>query len=1490
MKQIFCINSNFLKIIIILSHIFYTELSESKRSLLNDIIIFENTDGGIYLAKDYLDSVFIFGTSLSNEEDRIFYGLTTTEEKYIFKDKGELIPFIKKNINRTENKKILNAKMGLFSYGTDNFIILIGTDDSYIEVLSVNHYQKGLNSYSASDFFPQNTINKGISPTLYSYMENLTFISSSKYNDNSTNCFISANKFGIDIKNFSIFTYTLDYNRSFYNIKGEYINCFEFSLNFFSCFYLDIDNNYKINIIENTKTDFIERNSTIVGTISSPIDGEFPFLKGIPVTDEDNFYAIYAYYSGDSNDIPTFLFINCDKTDYIFSNKYNDKYPVVYLYDYPFNNGINYNDIVLYQFYKKYEDFFFVSTNKDKEYLIIAYLIFFTSSSSSSDIKLSIRYYLIQLKEYFNMNIFHGFKIINFNNFLTLGFDFCITGQCESSNNGNAALMIFSYLNKTKDININFTEYAFTNNRKYIVSNLSEIFSISNNIFGYVFIEEFELGIDYYLYDEENGIDFYYGIDNKPLEDIYPPIGDDALLRIDFNTYNFDDHLYNEILFPINAVILPEEDLTTFNSYCDNYNDSFGDINDENSYQFDSLISVDATYNINMEDELSSLCNATNCSLCLKNDSYYCIICIDDNYTIIFDQIYGKRKICEIKQNEDFSSIPTNDLTEQFTEIETTIIDTTIIDITNIDTTIVDTTIIDTTIIDNTNIDTTIVDTTNVDTTNVDTTIIDTTNVDSTIIDTTNADTTFVGSSIANTELFYTSNYYMDSLDITNEISQLKNLINFDDLLNDKYKDINLSNEEIKYIYGEIQSYLAEKYNGENTIINTKNVKIQIAKMDEQKNNQELSNIDLGECGDKLKLKYCKAENDSLIILKFDFVPENEKSTFVGFEVYEPNNLSKIDLNECEKSKIVMNIPIELDHEIEEIYNLLSKSGYNLFNDQNKFYNDICATYTTENGTDILLYDRRNDIYQLTVNISLCQEGCEFESYFSNTKKAKCNCRINSNKNEINNFDLSNIQFNKNEMLDRFKEVIDNSNFRVLKCYKLVFKFNLFIKNIGSIIMTILFILFLILLVIYKLLSSKRIHFLIQDIINYKKEKFNQNKINSVDKNLIEEKLNKKKKKNKKKNKKSNKSLKLKENINHDKNNIINPLELKNAPPKKSKKYISENNLEGLTNSKNIINKSNNDYNNYESNYSLKKKNKKRKKRTIINKNNKENNIDIYNKNKYAIINKEKNESKENYEKKRNTLSNNDKNSEKKLNTEEKNQMSKINELNDQEINSLEYEKAIELDKRTFFQYYLSLIKKKQLILFTFLPSKDYNLISLKISLFLVSFSLYLSINAFFFNDDTMHKIYKDNGAYNILYQIPQILYSSITSSVINILLKNLSLSEKDILKIKEEKDPDNFLKKSNQTEKCIKIKFIIFYIISILLMIFFWYFISCFCVVYTNTQIILFKDTLISFALSMLYPFGLNLLPGFFRIPSLRAKNKDKKCLYSISQILALL
>ena len=182
--------------------------------------------------------------------------------------------------------------------------------------------------------------------------------------------------------------------------------------------------------------------------------------------------------------------------------------------------------------------------------------------------------------------------------------------------------------------------------------------------------------------------------------------------------------------------------------------------------------------------------------------------------------------------------------------------------------------------------------------------------------------------------------------------------------------------------------------------------------------------------------------------------------------------------------------------------------------------------------------------------------------------------------------------------------------------------------------------------------------------------------------------------------------------------------------------------------------------------------------------------------------------------------------------------------LTDSELDDLEYEEAKKYDKRTFFQYYWSNLKQNQLIIFTFLPNSDYNIIYAKIGLFIVSFGLFFCINAFFFTDETMHKIYEDKGIFDFIFQIPQILYSSIISSIIDIILKKLSLSENKILDLKSEileqnLDFTNSQTKANQVKKNIKIKLIIFFVLSTLLMIFFWYFISCFCGVYINTQMI---------------------------------------------------
>ena len=246
------------------------------------------------------------------------------------------------------------------------------------------------------------------------------------------------------------------------------------------------------------------------------------------------------------------------------------------------------------------------------------------------------------------------------------------------------------------------------------------------------------------------------------------------------------------------------------------------------------------------------------------------------------------------------------------------------------------------------------------------------------------------------------------------------------------------------------------------------------------------------------------------------------------------------------------------------------------------------------------------------------------------------------------------------------------------------------------------------------------------------------------------------------------------------------------------------------------------------------------------------------------------------------TSSNNILNNKTKIIKIEKEKSITKNDYNDYELNTLLYKDAIKIDKRTYLEYYLSLIKSKQIIIFTFLNGNDFNLISAKICLLFFSFVLYFTVNTLFFNDKTMHKIYIDDGKYNIIYQIPIIIYSSLISSIINIIIKYLSLVDKDIIEFKKQK-----CKIKDNIKKRLKIKFLLFFLFDFLLLILFWYYISCFCAIYKNTQKHLIKDTLITFGLSLLYPFFLCLLPGIWRIPALRAKQKDKECIYKLSTII---
>ena len=72
-------------------------------------------------------------------------------------------------------------------------------------------------------------------------------------------------------------------------------------------------------------------------------------------------------------------------------------------------------------------------------------------------------------------------------------------------------------------------------------------------------------------------------------------------------------------------------------------------------------------------------------------------------------------------------------------------------------------------------------------------------------------------------------------------------------------------------------------------------------------------------------------------------------------------------------------------------------------------------------------------------------------------------------------------------------------------------------------------------------------------------------------------------------------------------------------------------------------------------------------------------------------------------------------------------------------------------DKRTYCEYYISLLKTKHSLFFSFCYNSDYNSRIIKIDLFFIEFTIFYTTNALFLDDNTMHKIY-EMMAHLILY------------------------------------------------------------------------------------------------------------------------------------------
>ena len=154
-----------------------------------------------------------------------------------------------------------------------------------------------------------------------------------------------------------------------------------------------------------------------------------------------------------------------------------------------------------------------------------------------------------------------------------------------------------------------------------------------------------------------------------------------------------------------------------------------------------------------------------------------------------------------------------------------------------------------------------------------------------------------------------------------------------------------------------------------------------------------------------------------------------------------------------------------------------------------------------------------------------------------------------------------------------------------------------------------------------------------------------------------------------------------------------------------------------------------------------------------------------------------------------------------------------------------------------------------------------------------------------------MHQIYEDEGSFNISYQLPKILITSVASTVLlRIMLEALILTDRNVLKVKHQKTKVKAEIMKLNVLRCIKIKFAIFFVLNFILLILFWFYLTCFNGIYENTQIYLFENTFISFGISLFFPIFWNIIPSVMRMCSLGDKKPDKECIYSVSKFCQLI
>ena len=577
-------------------------------------------------------------------------------------------------------------------------------------------------------------------------------------------------------------------------------------------------------------------------------------------------------------------------------------------------------------------------------------------------------------------------------------------------------------------------------------------------------------------------------------------------------------------------------------------------------------------------------------------------------------------------------------------------------------------------------------------------------------------------------------------------------------------------------------------------------------------------------------------------------------------EIYDISG-RKLNLSICKEDIKIMKYIGDVKEIDIDSSKTLSEQGIDVFNASDKFFNDLCHPYDNPDGKDIILSDRRNDIYK---NVTFCQDGCTYAGMNYTLKAANCLCNSNSLKGEENNINYSKKESDKidfDKLTKSFIENLLNFNFDIVKCYNIILNMNNLLHNIGFLCLSSMFVLQIIFFFIYliKKLKPLKYFLLIFRINNHITKSLNNNIPNNKNNNNI---ANRNKNKNIKKKTilnpppKNNKSAKISLNDNSDKikkyiknkndensynridykNDIIYKIkEPKNENPNKdlnfskifeskiklkNNVYIS-NDFSSFINIQNPISSNTNQKRKlYEANIALIKDNKKTGKK-ILNIHNLE-----------TISKKRKNKFIKNKTNKVNTI-----------------KLSKT----DSDIQNLEYEEAIIYDKRTYLRMFWGFLVDSQIIIGTFFTDNNFDLFIIKLSFLVFTFQISFFLNAFFYSDEYISDAYHNDGVLDFFSGLPKSIYSFIATLIITNLLRMLSSSRNELMRIiRKYRLQNNYENIINIKLKKLRIKLIIYFILVFLLESFFLYYVTIFCAIYRYSQKYWFYGCLESFGMDL--------------------------------------